>query len=71
MKTIQLTIDDELLAEVDQATAELHMDRSAFIRHALQRALRQHRIQQLEQQHIKRYQDQPIVLGEFDLGGDA
>lgn len=31
MKTIQMTIDESLLAEVDRVTKSLHTTRSAFI----------------------------------------
>jgi metal-responsive CopG/Arc/MetJ family transcriptional regulator len=67
MKTIQMTIDDELLAEVDQATHALQTTRSAFIRSALQLALRQYAIQQLEQQHADGYARFPVQPGEFDI----
>jgi metal-responsive CopG/Arc/MetJ family transcriptional regulator len=67
MKTIQMTIDDDLLAEVDRATEALQTNRSAFIRSALQLALRQHRIEQLEQQHATGYAHAPIRANEFDI----
>jgi metal-responsive CopG/Arc/MetJ family transcriptional regulator len=67
MKTIQMTIDETLLEEVDRATAVLQTNRSAFIRSALQLALRQYRIGQLEQQHAAGYMRHPISAGEFDM----
>lgn len=67
MKTIQMTIDDELLAEVDQLTAVLQTTRSAFIRSALQLALRHHAILEKEQQHAKGYAHHPVAPGEFDV----
>jgi metal-responsive CopG/Arc/MetJ family transcriptional regulator len=67
MKTIQMTIDEELLAEVDEATQALNTTRSAFIRTALQQALRQHEIAKLEQQHANGYVQHPVKSGEFDL----
>lgn len=67
MKTIQMTIDEALLADVDQLSAELHTTRSAFIRGALQLALRQHHVRQLEQRHQAGYAKQPVQAGEFDL----
>ncbi len=70
MKTIQMTIDDELLAEVDLLTATLQTTRSAFIRSALQLALRHHTMLEKEQQHAKGYAQHPVVSGEFD-GWDA
>jgi hypothetical protein len=51
MKTIQITLDESLLAEVDHATEDLNTTRSAFIRSALRLALRWHIKAKLEQQH--------------------
>lgn len=67
MKTIQMTIDDDLLTEVDQATATLQTNRSAFIRSALHLALRHYRIEQLEHQHAAGYARLPIAPDEFDV----
>jgi len=67
MKTIQMTIDDELLAEVDHLTATLQINRSAFIRSALQLALRHHVMLDKEQQHAKGYAQHPVAPGEFDV----
>ena len=66
MKTIQMTIDDELLADVDRATQALQTNRSAFIRSALQRALQQHHIRLLEQQHAAGYHHKPGDPDEVD-----
>ena len=41
MKTIQITIDEELLERVDSATQLQRVARSQFIRTALEDALRQ------------------------------
>ncbi|MDQ3930601.1 MAG: ribbon-helix-helix domain-containing protein [Chloroflexota bacterium] len=60
MKTIQMTIDESLLKEVDQATITLNTTRSAFIREALQAALRKHAILQMEQQHARGYKQHPV-----------
>jgi metal-responsive CopG/Arc/MetJ family transcriptional regulator len=59
MKTIQMTIDEPLLNEVDRVIAELHTTRSAFIREALEAALRRHDIRKLEQQHAQGYSQHP------------
>lgn len=66
MKTIQMTIDDGLLTEVDQAVAELQTNRSAFMRDALLAALRHLRVQALEAQHRRGYAQQPVQPDEFD-----
>ena len=70
MKTIQMTIDEPLLAEVDQVIQSLNTTRSAFIREALQLALKQQKIRRLEQQHESGYQKYPVEPGEFDIWQD-
>lgn len=67
MKTIQMTIDDPLLAEVDQVIQALNTTRSAFIRQALQLALRRHKIAKMEERHAEGYARHPVEPGEFDV----
>jgi metal-responsive CopG/Arc/MetJ family transcriptional regulator len=67
MRTIQMTIDESLLAEVDEATVLLHATRSAFIRDALRLALRRYEIARMEQQHAEGYARVPVEIGEFDV----
>ena len=61
MKTIQMTIDENLLADVDRAVDEMGTNRSLFIRKALQSALRQHAVEKLEARHASGYAEQPPV----------
>lgn len=70
MKTIQMTIDEELLADVDRVSAVLRTTRSAFIRTALHNALRQHRIRTLEHLQATGYAQHPVQPGEFDIWQD-
>jgi metal-responsive CopG/Arc/MetJ family transcriptional regulator len=67
MKTIQMKIDESLLEEVDQVSRNLKTSRSAFIRAALQLALRRHAVERLEQQHAQGYAKYPVQPGEFDV----
>ena len=67
MKTIQMTIDEPLLAEVDRVTQDLNTTRSAFIREALQLALRRHIIAKMERRHARGCARHPVEPGEFDL----
>jgi len=67
MKTIQMTIDEPLPEEVDQVIHELKTTRSAFIRSALQVAIRQYVIAKLDQQHAEGYIKHPAAEGEFDV----
>jgi len=66
MKTVQMTIDDDLLAEVDRVTSGLKITRSAFVRQALLLALRKHEIAAMEQQQAEGYAAQPIVVEAAD-----
>ena len=59
METIQLTIDEALLAEVQQATTALQMTPSDFIKVALERALQQREIIAKERQPAQGYLQQP------------
>ncbi len=67
MKTIQMTIDEALLEEVDLVSQDLKTSRSAFIRAALQLAIRRHAVEKLEQQHAKGYAKHPVRPSEFDV----
>lgn len=66
MKTIEVTIDETLLAEIDRATRSLDISREAFIQEALQRALREQTLTALERQHEQGYARHPPRAGEFD-----
>jgi metal-responsive CopG/Arc/MetJ family transcriptional regulator len=70
MKTIQMTIDEPLLAEVDQMTQTLNTTRSAFIREALELALKRHVIAEMERKHAEGYTRHPVEPGEFDVWED-
>ena len=70
MKTVQMTIDEDLLSKVDEATKTLNTTRSAFIREALQLALNQFKIRQLEEEHALGYARHPVKPGEFDIWED-
>lgn len=67
MKTIQMTIEEPLLAEVDEVIASLNMTRSAFIRKALMLTLQQRKVALREQKHAEGYARHPIEPGEFDV----
>ena len=67
MKTVQMTIDEALLSEVNQAIEDLNTTRSAFIREALHLALRQYKIRQLEEKQALGYASHPVEPGEFDI----
>ena len=66
METIELTVDESLLAEVDRAIRSLAMTRADFARVALELALRNQKTIELEQQHAQGYARFPVKSGEFD-----
>ena len=67
MRTVQMTIDNTLLGSVDGVIAELSTTRSAFIREALEAALRKHRARKLEAQHRAGYLKYPQTEDEFEF----
>lgn len=66
MKTIQMTIDESLLADVDKVTEDLKTTRSAFIRDAVRLALQQYVIRRLEEKHAQGYAAQPAKVDELE-----
>lgn len=67
MKTIQMTLDEELLYRVDQTIKKLNTSRSEFIRKALNKSLNDIRIREMEKRHQEGYRKNPVEPGEFDL----
>jgi metal-responsive CopG/Arc/MetJ family transcriptional regulator len=59
LRTIQITLSQELLSKIDQTVAELDTNRSAFARQAFEDALFRARIEQMERQHAEGYARQP------------
>jgi len=66
MKTVQMTLDENLITSVDKVTKRLGTTRSAFTREALKAALREVRTNELERKHREGYRRKPVRLGEFD-----
>ncbi|MCB0235857.1 MAG: ribbon-helix-helix protein, CopG family [Anaerolineales bacterium] len=66
-KTIQMTIEEPLLEQVDATSSQLGLSRSAFVRQALRDALEQVRVAELERQHAAGYTRHPVEPGEFDV----
>ena len=67
MRTIQMTLNDDLVSEVDEIVKQLGMNRSAFTRLALRAAIDRHNQEQLELQHKQGYERQPVAPGEFSV----
>lgn len=67
MRTIQMTLDDELVESVDKVVKELNTTRSAFTRNALRDAINQLNATLLEEKHRKGYQWHPVRNDEFGV----
>ena len=66
MKTVQMTLDENLIASVDKVAKRLGTTRSAFTRQALKTALREVRMNDLERKHREGYERKPVKPGEFE-----
>jgi len=66
MRTVQMTLDDALVQEIDQIVKQLGTTRSAFAREALRAAIAQVRRQAMERQHRQGYARTPVTPGEFN-----
>ncbi len=67
MKTVQMTLDEDLVATVDRVTKRLGTTRSEFTRRALKMALKEVQMSELERKHREGYRRKPVKRGEFDL----
>jgi len=65
MRTVQMTLEDELINAVDRVSKQLHTSRSAFTRKALREALARYNLEQLESKHRQGYERQPVAADEF------
>ena len=65
MKPIQMTLDDELIREVDVIVKKQHTTRSAFTRKALHDAIANYYRLAMEQKHKKGYKRYPVQDNEF------
>ena len=67
MRTVQLTLDEELVAEVDRVARASGTTRSAFTREALRAAIRRLKERVLEERHREGYRQKPVRKGEFNI----
>jgi len=65
MRTVQLTLEDDLVTAVDRVAGQRRQSRSAFTRDALRAALAKLEVRALEQQHREGYLRQPVKPSEF------
>ena len=65
MRTVQMTLDNELVDRVDNIVKELKTTRSAFTRQALQEAIERFNVRRLEEKHRRGYELHPVTRKEF------
>lgn len=65
MKTVQMTMEEDLIREVDRTAKSLGKTRSAFTREALLKAIQQFREKELEKKQIEGYRKNPVKSDEF------
>lgn len=66
MRTIQMTLDENLIDEVDKEVKKLGTTRSAFTREALKKTLDYYHELELEKKQINGYKNNPVKPEEFD-----
>ena len=67
MKTVQMTLDENVVRDVDRIARKLKTTRSAFTRDALKQAVQRQRILELETKHQAGYRNKPPVPEEFSI----
>ena len=65
MRVIQMTLDDDLVARVDEVVKKLHTTRSSFLREALRVAINDYKTKEMEARHQKGYENKPVAKDEF------
>jgi metal-responsive CopG/Arc/MetJ family transcriptional regulator len=66
MKNVQITVDENLLAEVDRVCTPMGLNRSQVVRQALREWLRRHAIDRFEREWIDALQAQSDDAGRAD-----
>ena len=67
MRTIQMTLDEDLIKIVDQMAKDLKVSRSAFTRDALREVVDRLKTCQLEEKHRQGYLKHPVTKREFGV----
>ena len=67
MKTVQMTLDADLVKQVDRVSKQLNTSRSAFTRNALREALARYSVEQQERKHRQGYERYPVSADECSI----
>jgi Arc/MetJ-type ribon-helix-helix transcriptional regulator len=66
LKTIQMTLDEDLVEEIDKIVRKLGISRSAFARNAFRAAIGEIIEKKMEIKHQQGYIKEPVRSGEFN-----
>lgn len=66
MKNVQITVDEETLAQVERVGKPLGLKRSEIVRQALRQWLRAHAVERFEREWITALGDRPDEAGRAD-----
>jgi Arc/MetJ-type ribon-helix-helix transcriptional regulator len=66
LKTIQMTLDENLVEEIDKVVKKLGTTRSAFARDAFRAAIGEIIEKKMETRHKQGYIKEPVRTGEFN-----
>jgi len=67
MRTLEFQISEALFAQIEQMALLTGLSTSEFMQQLFRRSLREWSIEELEQQEIEAYRQQPVMPGEFDV----
>lgn len=67
MKSVRITLDEDLVVALDKATKRLGTTRSGLAREALRAALARIQDKELERQHYEGYLRNPVRRGEYSV----
>ena len=70
MRTVQMTLDDDLVKAVDKVARKLRTTRSGFTRAALRKAIDEFNARRLEERHRQGYEEFPVAADEFSVWED-
>lgn len=65
VRTVQITLDDALVKEIDEVAKKLGTTRAVFARDALRAALARVASEEEERRHRRGYERKPVRPGEF------
>ena len=70
MRTVQMTLDEELVELVDSVVLDLKTTRSAFTRDALREAIQRYKTAQMVEQYRQGYLKNPVEPNEIEIWED-